>query len=754
MRRFASSHLLFTLPALFISLLLSCCTAKVSSETKTYTVTFHSNGGIEISTQTVSEGRTATQLTDPTREGYTFVSWHTHATIQDATTLFDFANTKITEDITLYAKWSKIVTHTVTFNTNGGSNVAPIENVAHGSTIERPTNPTKSGFYFVRWYKESTLKNVFKFKEEEGAEKITGDLTLYAKWTNTSYTVAFEPNNGTPIEPQTIGEGGTATQPADPTRSGYVFKGWYTENTFKNLFSFSTAITGDLTLYAQWNQLHTITFNTHDGSNIDPIKVENDSTIKKPADPTREGYTFSGWYKDKELKTVFDFANTKITGDITLYAKWTIKTYTITFNTNEGSTINPINVAHGSTVTKPTDPTREGYTFDNWYTHGTTQDNNTLFDFTSTQITGDLTLYAKWTIKTYTVTFNTDGGSSITPIENVARGSTIEEPTDDPTKAGSLFKGWYSDKGLTKEFEFTTPINSDTTLYAKWSLILTFDEETQTITGLTDEGKAIQSLNLVIPDTINGTAVKTIGKVAFKKILTLKSVTIPTGVTSIDSAAFHECESLTDIELPNSLKTIKEFAFAGCTKLANIDLPTGLTTIGSGAFQGCETLTRIDIPEGVTDLGIATFYACSNLAEISIPKGITYIGIKLFQNCYKLTGIDLPEGITYIGDEAFRRCGLTRISLPSTLDSIGAAAFYICSNLTDIEIPADVTKIKEYAFNRCKKLNMKFLGADPCNIGGDVFNQVLSILVPKGRKATYEAYSNWSKWSAIILEYE
>ena len=261
MKAFIFPRISLMLPVWVGIFLLTGCDEKPEpkEEGATFVVTFHTGEGAStVAAQTIAEGDTVSKPADPTRDGYDFKGWFKEDTY---TTAFNFTQEKITANITLYAKWSKIVTHTVTFNTNGGSKVAPIENVAHGTTIERPTTiPTKTDSHFAGWYKEVTLENLFKFRGEEGAEKITSDTTLYAKWTNTSYTVTFESNNGTSIEPQTIGKGGTATQPTEPTRSGYAFKGWYTENTFENLFSFSTAITTDLTLYAKWAQTHTVTF--------------------------------------------------------------------------------------------------------------------------------------------------------------------------------------------------------------------------------------------------------------------------------------------------------------------------------------------------------------------------------------------------------------------------------------------------------------------------------------------------------------
>ena len=172
MRRFASSHLLFTLPALFISLLLSCCTAEVSSETKTYTVTFNTDGGSAIKPiENVAHGSTITKPTDPTKKGYTFVSWHTYNT-----TLFDFANTKITGDITLYAKWNRKTHYTVTFNTGETGLTVSAQTVKHGDTVVAPFNsPADFASYVLSgWYTDAGKTISFDL-----TTPITQDMTLF-----------------------------------------------------------------------------------------------------------------------------------------------------------------------------------------------------------------------------------------------------------------------------------------------------------------------------------------------------------------------------------------------------------------------------------------------------------------------------------------------------------------------------------------------------------------------------------------------
>lgn len=145
-------------------------------------------------------------------------------------------------------------------------------------------------------------------------------------------------------------------------------------------------------------ETHTVSFDTDGGSAISSVTVETGRGVSAPANPTKEGYVFDKWYTDKDCTTEYSFmsgmAMTSVTSDFTLYAKWNVSTYKVTFDSNEGSAVDPQTVEYGKTATKPeTDPTKEGYTFSGWYSD---KDLTKEYDFSS-KVTSDLTLYAKWT---------------------------------------------------------------------------------------------------------------------------------------------------------------------------------------------------------------------------------------------------------------------------------------------------------------------------------------------------------------------
>ena len=164
----------------------------------------------------------------------------------------------------------------------------------------------------------------------------------------------------------------------------------------------------------------------------------------EPDVPSRQGYQFTDWYLDD---TKYDF-NTAVTGDMTLTAKWTANSYTITFDTGGGSAIAPITQDYGTAITAPADPTREGYTFIGWDT-----------EIPTTMPAENMTIKAQWRINRYTVTFDTDGGSTVAPITQ-DYGTAITAPAD-PTRGGYTFIGW--DKAIPA----TMPAG-DMTITAKW----------------------------------------------------------------------------------------------------------------------------------------------------------------------------------------------------------------------------------------------------------------------------------------------
>lgn len=203
------------------------------------------------------------------------------------------------------------------------------------------------------------------------------------------------------------------------------------------------------------------TFDPDNGDSTVTKFIDNDKSSKFTElvpEPTKENYTFAGWYNGNEK---FDFT-TVPTGDVTLTAKWTANDYYVSFVTEHGDPPTSQNVPYNEPATDPGKLSEDGYTFIGWYTDDTY---DTEFDFTQ-PITGNTTVYAKWTAKDYKVSFITEHGDAPTS-QNVKYNGTAKDPGK-LSEEGYTFGGWYADEKHTTEFDFNTQITSDTKVYAKW----------------------------------------------------------------------------------------------------------------------------------------------------------------------------------------------------------------------------------------------------------------------------------------------
>lgn len=311
-------------------------------------------------------------------------------------------------------------------------------------------NPNKSGYKFVGWYDNENFTGESITEISAGT---MGDVTLYAKWNALDYRISYELNGGINAEnPDGYDVSDLPVSLHAPSRTGYIFKGWYMgEN---RVLAIPVGTTGNVVVSAKWEPItYTIDFDTNGGlptlSSID-YTIESDSFTLQEI--TKVGYTFDGWYNGETKVTEI---TTGTYGNMTLVAKWTADLYTISYDLADGvnNPENPTSYTIESGLITLKDPTKEGYTFAGWFNGEqliTTIDSNTL---------ENISLTAKWTVNSYKLTFDVDGnltektfkyGESITAIEN-------------PTKVGHTFVGW------SEELPETMPAN-DITVEAKWEI--------------------------------------------------------------------------------------------------------------------------------------------------------------------------------------------------------------------------------------------------------------------------------------------
>ncbi|MGD9605375.1 MAG: InlB B-repeat-containing protein, partial [Bacilli bacterium] len=411
--------------------------------TSTFTVTFDSNGGSSVSTIVNVLYDTTIVLSDSTKVGYDFLGWYTGNSIHDV--LFNSSST-VKGNITLYAKWQLKYYQVQFFD---GETLLSKQAVFYGFSAVPPVEPTKIGYEFMGW--------------STSYHNITSNVDLQSTYNANLYTITFEENGGSTVTDLTQGYESIVLQPTTPTKTGYSFIGWFSNQELTESYVFSTMPLNGITLYAKWSiNQYTISFNANGGSETANITENYQTSLTAPTDPTKVGYTFGGWFTDSGFENEYVFT-TMPAFDVELNAKWTINQYTIVFEENDGTVVSDITQNYGTTVTKPTDPTKTGYSFINWYVDSAFTE---VYAFT-TMPALNITLYAKWTINQYTIDFEENGGSSVTAIIQ-DYGTVVVEPAN-PTRVTYIFVGWFLDANLTESYTFTTMADENIVLYAKWT---------------------------------------------------------------------------------------------------------------------------------------------------------------------------------------------------------------------------------------------------------------------------------------------
>ncbi|MDG5817063.1 InlB B-repeat-containing protein [Chitinispirillales bacterium ANBcel5] len=445
------------------------------SDTDSFTVTFDLNYDSVVTTQSVTAGTLLEKPTEPQkREGYTFDGWYSDQNMDEK---WDFEEGVITSDTTLFAYWN-VVTYEISYTLNGGSNH---DDNPNSYTIESEAislnNASREGFSFLGWFVDSVRISQI----ESGT---MGDLTLEAKWTEDPvFFIAYHGNGNT---------GGSAPDTAfyeeraevtvagagSLTRTGHHFMGWNTDpngegNSFDPNDTFEMGA-DNLTLHAQWKlNVYTVSFDSNGGSEVDSQRVKYGESVEEPEVPQREGYRFRGWYRDRSLSIPFDFQGVLIENDRTIYAKWTLVEYTITFVSNGGAEINPITQDFGTVVNAPEKPERTGYSFDGWEP-----------ELPDTMPAENKTHTAQWSANENTITFDANEGSGSMDPQTIPTDQTAPLDSNQFSRTGHTFDGWNTESdgsgdSYENEAEFIMGAE-DVTLYAQWNInqyTITFDSD-------------------------------------------------------------------------------------------------------------------------------------------------------------------------------------------------------------------------------------------------------------------------------------
>ena len=436
----------------------------------------------------------------------------------------------------------------------------------------------------------------------------------------------------------------------------------------------------------------TIHFEENGGSIVSDITLPVGTTIGVPTEPTREGYSFAGWYSDVLFTIEYAFS-TMPTEDVTLYAKWAINQYILEFRDSDGTVLQTTTYDFDSNLAShlnPIDPTKVGYTFTGW--NG---------DLPATMPAANVIITATYTINQYTIAFESNDGSAVTEITQ-DYGTVVAQPAN-PTKTGYAFSGWYQDEGLTVPYSFTTMPAEDITLYAKWTAETGEDDpsdytytllanDTYEITGYIGSNTA-----LITPSSYLGKTVTSIGNLAFYNCSSILQITVADSVTKIGEGAFTNCTGLLSVFISLSVNTIGNAVFSGCISLLTIavDEDNLLYSSENGVLYNQQKSVLISYPSGKSE------------TDFQIPGSVLVIGNGAFSSCIYLENIMIPAGVTSIGNMAFYSClALLSINIPNQLTSIGEGAFLYCSSLTSIIIPASVTIMGDWAFYGCSSVTI------------------------------------------------
>ena len=450
---------------------LAACGEDPVVEPKQYTVTFDSAGGSSVSAISVPENDKAIEPQAPEKTGYTFLGWY------NGSAAYSF-DTPVTANLTLTAKWEK-TTYTVTFM--DGSTKLDMELSSYDVESDDITLApgAKEHYNFLGWYKDAAFKENIQ-KIEKGS---VGNLTLYAQFKVKNYGINYHLYDGINSDGNPSSYNIESDFPviiSEPSKEGFAFVGWYTDANYTGEpVSEITELVGDVTLYAKWEELppvesYSITY--MDGENVlelTPSSYVSGAIVLLPR-ASKLQHNFLGWYTTPTFDegTEIEAIAADATGDVTVYAKFEKNDepdpeYTVSyFDGINKLNLEPTKYTSGTELALPL-AEKEHYDFLGWYTTPTFDEGTKLEKIASNSI-GDLTLYARFELKVYTITYYLEGGEN---AEGNVLTYTIEDQSFrflDPTKEGHLFHGWYTDPNYKNQIVSLSGRSGDIVLYAKW----------------------------------------------------------------------------------------------------------------------------------------------------------------------------------------------------------------------------------------------------------------------------------------------
>ncbi|MDY0276709.1 MAG: leucine-rich repeat protein [Acholeplasma sp.] len=661
----------------------------------TYNVIFKDFNEETIDKQLVEHGSDAVSPGVPHRDGYTFIEW-------------SVSLVEITSDIIVYPIY-EINNYHIQF-IDDHDNIIKDDVLKHGDVIVPPNPPEKEGFRFIQWSYDLT--------------QALEDIVIYPIYEKLMFTIRFIDDNGELIASKDVEYGDLPEPPLPPEKEGYLFLKWnpevtpvYESQTYVAIYE---VIIIDIIFLNAFDQVWM------------EMSVGFGESIILDTYPTKEGYSFVKWSESLE----------NIKQPIVVYPIYEINTYTVRFVDPTDQIIKEYAVTYGESITPPSPPVIEGYTFLSW-------DTNNFY------ITDHVVIKAIYEANTYRISFFNN--EDIISIVEVSHGQAIIPPIMYDT-VKTYFYDWDCDLSFAYQ---------DMNVHAIYKDIYTYHIE---------EGKLIldaynhpYKTEVILLESLDGYEVSRIVSEAFINAPQIQRLTLPATVQSIDLGAFYGLSSLeylsipfiganrtpmqqeayfgyifggkafdntynsneywipsslyeltiTDstiisawsatnlssirnLSLPSKLERIENAAFMNLTSLEELVIPASVEYVGEFAFNNARSLSVLSFMENsqLIEIDSNAFSDAISLHEVNLPQGLIKIGDIAFTNANSLEFIEIPSSVEYIGGFAFAKNNLQNVIYEenSQLAYIGSNAFFDNPHLSDIYIPYGVVFIGDYAY--------------------------------------------------------
>ncbi len=647
-------------------------------------------------------------------------------------------------------------TYTLSFETNGGSAMEAVTVTENGSVDLSEYVPTKDGFYFYGWTLDENLET-----RAENVIVMTSDVKLYAEWgAEEKYTLSFETNGGSTIEPVMYRPNDYLQAPTDPTKTNFSFGGWYKDAACSQQFSFYAAPQmpkKNLTIYAKWNPLNGILFETNGGTALDPVFGDVGDVIEGLTEPTKENYIFEGWYKDSKFTTPYSVSVIP-SGTVTVYAKWHAQTKNVQVNLhvnygelssvktltgNEGEALNSA-AAVSEFQAAVNETLKDSYLgnaadvsaapilkFSAW-AYDTKGANRFDGEFPHNQ---QVDLYAVWTRSAAycQVSFVEEDEESVYFLKkNTVVDATVLERHTASAKAtyeqlGCKVEGFYTTSGNRYVAGDTVAMDMRLIPYV-YSADLTYEFTTlMTAAGAEVKGyvlkgydeskaaeyKAKEDLLLLIPEYYNDGKngqypVVWIADEAFAGF-NVSSVTMPNGIYGIGARAFKDT-TLKSIDLSSRLFYLGDEVFSGSASLSEVTFNSDVSKLGATIFSGTayeEQMPKNDAGFIFFDSGRTIVYSYKGTAtKLTTPSTARTIGGGAFKGNTTVKELTLSDGIRYVSDYAFEGSVLETVSVGKFFADMGVGIFKDCKNLVSVNFTSkyNLNSLGESMFEGCTAL--------------------------------------------------